>query len=64
MSFKNKRQSQIVGILQYAYFSLLHFTRWGKVALGGAKNVSQRLLRMSQFLLRTSLCLLGGARRG
>jgi hypothetical protein len=34
------------------------------VALGGTKNVTQCLLRMSQFLLRTSLCLLGGARRG
>jgi hypothetical protein len=26
------------------------------VALGGAKNVAQCLLRMSQLLLRTSLC--------
>jgi hypothetical protein len=33
------------------------------VALGGAKNVTQCLQKMSQFLLRTSLCLLGGATR-
>jgi hypothetical protein len=32
------------------------------VALGRALNVTQCLLRVSQFLLRTSLCLLGGAK--
>jgi hypothetical protein len=37
------------------------------VGLGGARrglNVTEGLLRMSQFLLRTSLYLLVGARRG
>jgi hypothetical protein len=39
--------------------------RKGKEGLGGTNNVStQCLLRMSQFLLRTSLCLLGVAKRG
>jgi hypothetical protein len=32
--------------------------------LGGVYTVTQSLLRVSQFLLRTSQCMLGGARWG
>jgi hypothetical protein len=50
---------------------LLSTKRSHLVTLVGAYNVTQCLLKMSQFLLRmsqfwlkTSVCLLGGARRG